>query len=56
MIVFVIASLSKPLSSEAIVRLAARCRVSLDEAMAPWWVDPDIADDPAFVAFLRSQT
>jgi CubicO group peptidase (beta-lactamase class C family) len=41
-----IASLSKPLSSEAILRLAARGQVTLDEPMSPWWVDPDIAGDP----------
>lgn len=41
-----IASMTKPIVAETILRLASEDRLSLDESMAPWWVDPDIADDP----------
>ena len=41
-----IASLSKPLSAEVILRLASAGRLSLDEPMAPYWTDPDLAADP----------
>lgn len=40
-----IASLTKPISAEVAMRLVAAHRLSLDEAMAPTWVDPDIAGD-----------
>lgn len=45
-----IASLAKPLSSEVIVRLAARGALSLDEPMERYWVDPDVAADPRHTA------
>lgn len=45
-----IASLSKPLSAEVLVRLASRDRLTLDEPMARYWVDPDIAADPRHAA------
>jgi CubicO group peptidase (beta-lactamase class C family) len=41
-----IASLSKPLSAEVILRLASQGRLGLDEPMAPVWRDPDLAGDP----------
>ncbi|WP_411279013.1 serine hydrolase domain-containing protein [Gemmatimonas sp.] len=41
-----VASLTKPVFAETILRLAAAGRLSLDAVMAPVWVDPDIADDP----------
>lgn len=41
-----IASMTKPISAETVLRLVARGRVSLDAPMAPVWTDPDIADDP----------
>ncbi len=41
-----IASMSKPISAEVILRLAAANKLSLDEPMYPYWVDPDIAADP----------
>ncbi len=41
-----IASLSKPLSAEVLLRLASRGVISLDAPMAPTFVDSDIASDP----------
>jgi CubicO group peptidase (beta-lactamase class C family) len=41
-----VASLTKPVFAETILRLTAAGRLSLDAVMAPVWVDPDIADDP----------
>jgi CubicO group peptidase (beta-lactamase class C family) len=41
-----VASLTKPITAETILRLASAGQLSLDESMAPHWVDPDIADDP----------
>jgi CubicO group peptidase (beta-lactamase class C family) len=41
-----IASMSKPISAEVILRLASAGRLSLDEPMFPSWVDPDLAADP----------
>jgi CubicO group peptidase (beta-lactamase class C family) len=40
-----IASMSKPISAEVLMRLVAAGRVSLDEPMYKYWVDPDIAND-----------
>jgi CubicO group peptidase (beta-lactamase class C family) len=40
-----IASMSKPISAEVVLRLVAAKRVSLDEPMYAYWVDPDIAND-----------
>lgn len=41
-----VASLTKPVSAEVAMRLAAQGRISLDEPMSAYWVDPDVADDP----------
>ncbi len=41
-----IASMAKPISAEVVMRLVANGDVSLDESMAKYWVDPDLADDP----------
>jgi CubicO group peptidase (beta-lactamase class C family) len=41
-----VASLTKPVFAEIIVRLAAAGRVSLDEPLAGSWIDPDVAADP----------
>jgi CubicO group peptidase (beta-lactamase class C family) len=41
-----IASMSKPISAEVILRLASTGKLSLDEPMFPSWVDPDLATDP----------
>lgn len=40
------ASLTKPVAAEVVLRLASKGLLSLDEPMAPHWIDPDIADDP----------
>lgn len=40
-----VASLTKPVSAEVVLRLAAAGRLALDEAMAPTWTDPDLAGD-----------
>lgn len=41
-----IASMTKPLVAETVVRLAKGGAYSLDESMASSWVDPDIKSDP----------
>ena len=40
-----IASLSKPISAEVVLRLASQGRLSLDDPMYLYWTDPDIAND-----------
>lgn len=40
-----IASMTKPISAEIILRLASQGRLSLDEPMYLYWTDPDIAND-----------
>ena len=40
-----LASLTKPVAAEVLLRLASAGRLSLDEPMASAWVDPDVADD-----------
>ncbi len=40
-----IASLTKPLTAEIVLRLATKSKLSLDEAMDPYWSDPDLKDD-----------
>lgn len=41
-----IASLTKPITAEVILRVMSADKMSLDEPMYPYWTDPDIADDP----------
>lgn len=41
-----VASLTKPITAEVTLRLISEGRFTLDESMARYWVDPDIADDP----------
>jgi CubicO group peptidase (beta-lactamase class C family) len=41
-----VASLTKPMTAETILRLASAGKLSLDESMSPFWLDPDITDDP----------
>jgi CubicO group peptidase (beta-lactamase class C family) len=43
---FNLASLTKPVTAEVILRLASTGELSLDEPMARYWTDPDIATDP----------
>jgi CubicO group peptidase (beta-lactamase class C family) len=40
------ASLTKPVTAEALLRLASAGKLSLDESISPYWLDPDIKDDP----------
>ncbi|HJR65960.1 MAG TPA: serine hydrolase domain-containing protein [Gemmatimonadaceae bacterium] len=41
-----VASLAKPVFAEVVMRLVAEGRLSLDEPLATYWVDPDVAADP----------
>ena len=41
-----VASLTKPVFAEVILRLAADGKFELDEPMAAHWVDPEVAGDP----------
>lgn len=43
---FNVASITKTVTAETLLRLAGQRRLSLDEPMAPHWVDPDVAADP----------
>ncbi|MCE3290130.1 MAG: hypothetical protein K0R83_2142, partial [Caulobacter sp.] len=43
---FNVASITKTVAAETILRLAGQGRLSLDEPMAPYWVDPEIVADP----------
>jgi CubicO group peptidase (beta-lactamase class C family) len=47
---FNVASITKTVTAEAILRLAGQGRFSLDEPMAPHWADPHVADDPRHLA------
>ncbi|MDE1147848.1 MAG: serine hydrolase [Azospirillaceae bacterium] len=40
-----VASLTKPITAEVVLRLASQHTVSLDAPMADYWTDPDIAGD-----------
>ena len=40
-----VASLTKTISAEMVLRLASAGKISLDESMAPYWVDPDVKDN-----------
>ena len=41
-----LASLTKPITAETVLRLASEGALGLDEPMAPVWLDPEIASDP----------
>jgi CubicO group peptidase (beta-lactamase class C family) len=41
-----VASLTKPISAEIILRLASAGKISLDETISAYWVDPDVKDNP----------
>ena len=43
---FDVGSITKTVTAETILRLVAAGRLSLDEPISPYWVDPDIAGDP----------
>jgi CubicO group peptidase (beta-lactamase class C family) len=40
-----VASLTKPITAEVILRLASAGKLSLDEPISRYWFDPDIKDD-----------
>ena len=41
-----LASLTKPVTAELVLRLASKGMLSLDEPISPYWIDPDVKDDP----------
>ncbi|MFC5861801.1 serine hydrolase domain-containing protein [Acidicapsa dinghuensis] len=41
-----IASLTKPIVAETILRMASQNKLQLDEPIYPYWVDPDIKNNP----------
>lgn len=41
-----VASLTKPITAELILRLAAEGKLSLDEPIFPYWIDPDVKTSP----------
>lgn len=41
-----IASLTKPITAEIILRLASEGKLSLDEPLYPYWIDPEVANNP----------
>lgn len=41
-----VASLTKPISAEVILRLASAGKLSLDEQISSSWIDPDVKDNP----------
>lgn len=43
---FNVASVTKTVAAETLLRLVDQGRLSLDEPMSGWWVDPDVAGDP----------
>ncbi len=47
---FDVASMTKTVAAETVLRLVAAGRLALDESIAPYWVDPDLVDDPRHAA------
>lgn len=43
---FDVASLTKTVTAETILRLVADGKLSLDESIAPYWIDPDLQSNP----------
>lgn len=43
---FNIASMTKSITAETILRMASKNEIDLDEPMSAYWIDPDIVDDP----------
>jgi CubicO group peptidase (beta-lactamase class C family) len=41
-----VASLTKPITAEVILRLASDGKLSLDEPISSYWIDPDVRDNP----------
>ncbi len=44
--IFNVASLTKPITAVVALKLISQGKWSLDESLAPYWVDPDIKNDP----------
>ena len=42
---YTIASLTKPITAELILRLVDRDKISLDEPLSDYWIDPDVIKD-----------
>jgi CubicO group peptidase (beta-lactamase class C family) len=40
-----VASLTKPISAEVILQLASKGKLSLDEPLSTFWIDPDVKDN-----------
>src|SRR5580658_4747618 len=40
-----VASLTKPITAETILRLASVAKLSLDEPISAYWTDPDVKDN-----------
>ena len=43
---FNVASITKTVTAETVLRLVAEGELDLDAPLAPYWIDPDIANDP----------
>lgn len=41
-----VASLTKPITAEVVLQLAARGKLALDESISSTWIDPDLLGDP----------
>ena len=41
-----VASLTKPISAEVILRLVSDAKISLDQPASAYWTDPDVQDNP----------
>ncbi len=44
--IFNVASVTKPVFATTVLKLIAAGELELDEPLYPYWVDPDIVDDP----------
>ena len=53
---FNVASITKTVTAETVLRLVEDGKLSLDESMAPYWVDPDVADDPRHIGLTPRMT
>lgn len=52
---FNVASLTKPVVAETVLRLVDSGQLDLDEPLAHYWVDPDVANDPRHYALTARQ-
>jgi CubicO group peptidase (beta-lactamase class C family) len=44
--IYNVASLTKPVSAETLLRLASSGKIELDEPLSAYWVDPDVEQNP----------